>query len=164
MQERTLGQSQYVRTSESSRVGRALKSNSGSFWKKKKIDIERLWRVLCCIHASSGKEFIKPSAILANSSEVKKARKEVMGRLGLGFLGGLGGDEMVWEKELAPEVEPASAKRSRCCDALWLGDIRSPQTYPPCPQLQSSVHSHRHRDLSECHFLSFCGTQVLGIG
>lgn len=55
--------------------------------------------------ASSGKEFVKPSAIFANSSEVKKARKEAMGRLGLDFLDGLG-DEMDWEKELAPEVEP----------------------------------------------------------
>ncbi|KAF9792249.1 SNF2 chromatin remodeling protein [Thelephora terrestris] len=56
--------------------------------------------------ASSGKEFVKPTAILANSSEVKKARKEAMGRLGLDFLDGLGGDEMDWEKELAPEMEP----------------------------------------------------------
>lgn len=56
--------------------------------------------------ASSGKEFVKPSAILANPSEVKKARKEAMGRLGLDFLDGLGGDEMDWERELAPEVEP----------------------------------------------------------
>ena len=56
--------------------------------------------------ASSGKEFVKPSTILANPSEVKKARKEAMGRLGLDFLDGLGGDEMDWEKELAPEVEP----------------------------------------------------------
>lgn len=56
--------------------------------------------------ASSGKEFVKPSAILANSSEVKKARKEAMGRLGLDFLDGLGGDEMDWEKELTTEMEP----------------------------------------------------------
>jgi TATA-binding protein-associated factor len=56
--------------------------------------------------ASSGKEFVKPSAILANPAEVKKARKEAMGRLGLDFLDGLGGDEMDWEKELAPEAEP----------------------------------------------------------
>lgn len=55
--------------------------------------------------ASSGKEFVKPFAILANSTEVKKARKEAMGRLGLDFLDGLGGEEMDWEKELAPEVE-----------------------------------------------------------
>jgi TATA-binding protein-associated factor len=56
--------------------------------------------------ASSGKEFVKPSTILTNSSEVKKARKEAMGRLGLDFLDGFGGDEMDWEKELAPDVEP----------------------------------------------------------
>ena len=62
--------------------------------------------------ASSGKEFLKPSAILANSSEVKKARKEAMGRLGLDFLDGLGGDEMDWEKELASEVDPETEAES----------------------------------------------------
>ncbi|EMD34416.1 hypothetical protein CERSUDRAFT_117290 [Gelatoporia subvermispora B] len=59
--------------------------------------------------ASSGKEFIKPSGILANSSEVKKARKEAMGRLGLDFLDSFGGaDDMDIDKELAegdPDIE-----------------------------------------------------------
>lgn len=51
--------------------------------------------------ASSGKEFIKPTGILSSSSEVKKARKEAMGRLGLDFLDSVGGaDEMDIEKEL----------------------------------------------------------------
>lgn len=36
--------------------------------------------------ASSGKEFVRPTAILANSIEVKKARQEAMSRLGLDFL------------------------------------------------------------------------------
>jgi len=56
--------------------------------------------------ASSGKEFAKPSGILSNSAEVKKARKEAMGRLGLDFLDSVGGDEMDIEKELAADVEP----------------------------------------------------------
>ncbi|OCH89091.1 SNF2 chromatin remodeling protein [Obba rivulosa] len=52
--------------------------------------------------ASSGKEFTKPAGILANSSEVKKARKEAMGRLGLDFLESFGGaDDMDIDKELA---------------------------------------------------------------
>ncbi|KAI0806918.1 SNF2 chromatin remodeling protein [Fomes fomentarius] len=61
--------------------------------------------------ASSGKEFIKPTGILANSSEVKKARKEAMGRLGLDFLDSFGGaDDMDLDKELAaddpdPDIE-----------------------------------------------------------
>lgn len=56
--------------------------------------------------ASSGKEFTKPTGILANSSEVKKARKEAMGRLGLDFLESVGGaDDMDLDKELADEVE-----------------------------------------------------------
>ena len=54
--------------------------------------------------ASSGKEFIKPTGILANSSEVKKARKEAMGRLGLDFLDSVGGaDDMDLDKELAAD-------------------------------------------------------------
>lgn len=54
--------------------------------------------------ASSGKEFIKPAGILSSSAEVKKARKEAMGRLGLEFLDNVA-DEMDLEKELADEVE-----------------------------------------------------------
>ncbi len=54
--------------------------------------------------ASSGKEFIKPTGILANSNEVKKARREAMGRLGLDFLESVGGaDDMDLDKELAAE-------------------------------------------------------------
>ena len=36
--------------------------------------------------ASSGKEFQKPTGILSSSTEVKKAPREAMGRLGLDFL------------------------------------------------------------------------------
>ncbi|KAH9948095.1 SNF2 chromatin remodeling protein [Amylocystis lapponica] len=54
--------------------------------------------------ASSGKEFIKPSGILASSSEVKKARREAMGRLGLDFLESVGAtDDMDIDKELAAD-------------------------------------------------------------
>ncbi|KAJ7581379.1 SNF2 superfamily chromatin remodeling protein [Mycena floridula] len=52
--------------------------------------------------ASSGKEFIKPAGILSSSAEVKKARKEAMGRLGLDFLDNVA-DEIDLEKELADE-------------------------------------------------------------
>ncbi|KAL4253953.1 TATA-binding protein-associated factor Mot1 [Abortiporus biennis] len=56
--------------------------------------------------ASSGKEFIKPTGILANSSEVKKARKEAMGRLGLDFLDSIGETEdMDIDKELAADQD-----------------------------------------------------------
>ena len=50
--------------------------------------------------ASSGKEFTKPAGILSSAAEVKKARKEAMGRLGLDFLDNVG-DEMDLEKEFA---------------------------------------------------------------
>jgi len=54
--------------------------------------------------ASSGKEFTKPAGILANSAEVKRARKEAMGRLGLDFLDSVGAaDDMDIDKELAIE-------------------------------------------------------------
>lgn len=54
--------------------------------------------------ASSGKEFTKPTRILASSMEVKKARKEAMGRLGLDFLESVGGaDDIDIEKELIDE-------------------------------------------------------------
>lgn len=54
--------------------------------------------------ASSGTEFSKPTGILSSSTEVKKARKEAMGRLGLDFLDSVGGaDEMDLEKELAAD-------------------------------------------------------------
>lgn len=57
--------------------------------------------------ASSGKEFTKPTGILANSTEVKRARKEAMGRLGLDFLDSVGAaDDMDIDKELAIEPEP----------------------------------------------------------
>ncbi|GBE82676.1 Probable helicase [Sparassis crispa] len=56
--------------------------------------------------ASSGKEFTKPSGILSSSLEVKKARKEAMGRLGLDFLDSVGGaDDMDIEKELAEDID-----------------------------------------------------------
>lgn len=50
--------------------------------------------------ASSGKEFVKPAGILSSATEVKKARKEAMGRLGLDFLDNVA-DEMDLEKEFA---------------------------------------------------------------
>ncbi|OBZ75174.1 hypothetical protein A0H81_04814 [Grifola frondosa] len=54
--------------------------------------------------ASSGKEFTKPTGILANSTEVKKARQEAMGRLGLDFLDSFGdADDMDLDKELVVE-------------------------------------------------------------
>lgn len=56
--------------------------------------------------ASSGKEFTKPTGILANSAEVKRARKEAMGRLGLDFLDSVGAaDDMDIDKELAIEAD-----------------------------------------------------------
>ncbi|KAI0078954.1 SNF2 chromatin remodeling protein [Panus rudis PR-1116 ss-1] len=56
--------------------------------------------------ASTGKEFTKPSRILASSNEVKKARREAMGRLGLDFLESVGGTEdMDIDKELAAGEE-----------------------------------------------------------
>jgi len=54
--------------------------------------------------SSSGKEFIKPTGILSTVPEVKKARKEAMNRLGLGFLD-TDDDDMDLEKEFAAEMD-----------------------------------------------------------
>lgn len=54
--------------------------------------------------ASSGKEFIRPAGILSSSAEVKKARKEAMGRLGLEFLDNLA-DEIDLDKELIADED-----------------------------------------------------------
>ena len=56
--------------------------------------------------ASSGKEFTKPAGIFQNSAEVRKARKEAMGRLGLDFLDVAEDDDMDIDKELAAADEP----------------------------------------------------------
>jgi len=61
--------------------------------------------------ASSGKEFIKPIGILATTAEVKKARKEAMGRLGLDFLDDVA-DDMELEKELAADMDIDSTEVS----------------------------------------------------
>ena len=62
--------------------------------------------------SSSGKEFLKPQGILSDSNEVKKARKEAMGRLGLDFLDDVA-DEMDLDKELANadamDTDPSAA-------------------------------------------------------
>ncbi|TFK76566.1 SNF2 superfamily chromatin remodeling protein [Pluteus cervinus] len=54
--------------------------------------------------ASSGKEFQRPTGILPNSAEVKKARKEAMGRLGLEFLDDVA-DDMDLDKELSGDAD-----------------------------------------------------------
>ena len=74
--------------------------------------------------ASSGKEFVKPAGILSSAAEVKKARKEAMGRLGLDFLDNVG-DEMDLEKEFAEaeadgdiEMEDVSVKREASAEPI----------------------------------------------
>ncbi|KXN85489.1 putative helicase mot1 [Leucoagaricus sp. SymC.cos] len=59
--------------------------------------------------ASLGKEFVKPTGILATTAEVKKARKEAMGRLGLEFLDDVA-DDMELDKELAADMEIDSSE------------------------------------------------------
>ncbi|KAI0320174.1 SNF2 superfamily chromatin remodeling protein [Amylostereum chailletii] len=70
------------------------------------LSVEELMHKGTLLLASSGKEFIKPTGILSSSTEVKKARKEAMGRLGLDFLDFGGDDDMDLDKELAADVEP----------------------------------------------------------
>ncbi|KAG0705295.1 hypothetical protein DFH29DRAFT_1031866 [Suillus ampliporus] len=70
------------------------------------FSVQELMQKGVLLLASSGKEFSKPTGILANAAEVKRARKEAMGRLGLDFLESVGAaDDMDLDKELAVEGE-----------------------------------------------------------
>lgn len=100
--------------------------------------------------ASSGKEFVKPTGILASSSEVKKARKEAMGRLGLDFLDGFGDDDMDIEKELAAdepdpdvEMEDIMPKKEEEVSSVSLVDIASSATVKkePSPPARSATNT-----------------------
>ncbi|KAK0458447.1 SNF2 superfamily chromatin remodeling protein [Desarmillaria tabescens] len=59
--------------------------------------------------ASSGKEFQRPTGILSSAAEVKKARKEAMGRLGLEFLDNELTSEIDHEGDVEMEVPPMAA-------------------------------------------------------
>ncbi|TFK42701.1 SNF2 superfamily chromatin remodeling protein [Crucibulum laeve] len=67
--------------------------------------------------ASSGKEFVKPAGILSSSAEVKKARKEAMGRLGLEFLDEVA-DDMDLDKELAADMDTETDEIVAASEAL----------------------------------------------
>lgn len=70
------------------------------------FSVQELMQKGVLLLASSGKEFSKPTGILANATEVKRARKEAMGRLGLDFLESVGAaDDMDLDKELEGDTE-----------------------------------------------------------
>ena len=78
-----------------------------------KFSVEELANQGVLLLASSGKEFVKPTGIFSSAQEVKKARKEAMDRLGLGFLDGVD-DDMDLDKEFGEmdvdaEVPPPDA-------------------------------------------------------
>ncbi|KAL0580433.1 TATA-binding protein-associated factor mot1 [Marasmius crinis-equi] len=77
--------------------------------------------------ASSGKEFIKP-AVLTSPAEVKKARKEAMGRLGLEFLDDVA-EEMDLDRELGAEVEGTNGD----IEMETVKSEGSPSPTDPCP-------------------------------
>ncbi|KAG9318204.1 hypothetical protein JVU11DRAFT_284 [Chiua virens] len=77
------------------------------------FSVQELMQKGVLLLASSGKEFTKPTGILANSAEVKRARKEAMGRLGLDFLDSFGGaDDMDIDKELATDADADAASEN----------------------------------------------------
>jgi len=80
--------------------------------------------------ASSGKEFVKPAGILSSTQEVKKARKDAMSRLGLGFLDTVE-DDMDLDKEFAADmnVDPAE----NVTTPLNPPDIVEPSPMDVCP-------------------------------
>jgi len=80
--------------------------------------------------ASSGKEFAKPTGILPTSQEVKKARKEAMARLGLGFLDSVD-DDMELEKEFAAEMDVDIPEDSAAAGSL--AESMMPASMDVCP-------------------------------
>lgn len=124
--------------------------------------------------ASSGKEFTKPTGILGSSSEVKKARKEAMGRLGLDFLESVGAnDDMDIEKELAADedgdvdmengangtngtngnhregslpISPTEPVKSEARDSPMPAPSKSPTPAPTTPVPDDSTLSARERN------------------
>ncbi|RDB21258.1 putative helicase mot1 [Hypsizygus marmoreus] len=85
--------------------------------------------------ASSGKEFSKPAGILSSTAEVKKARKEAMGRLGLDFLDT---DDMDLDKEFAAdtvaediEMEEATVKSEAMTEATPPAESCKMEALPP---------------------------------
>lgn len=84
--------------------------------------------------ASSGKEFVKPAGILSSSQEVKKARKEAMDRLGLGFLEGVEEDDMDLDKEFAAEMEVDISANSSGHGVEAEASVSSPMDLCPPPQ------------------------------
>lgn len=88
--------------------------------------------------ASSGKEFLKPTGILPTVQEVKKARKEAMNRLGLGFLDTVD-DDMELEKEFAAEmdVDPPEDTESSAQTAMDVYQLATTVTRAPSPSTRS---------------------------
>ncbi|KZT44191.1 hypothetical protein SISSUDRAFT_1068609 [Sistotremastrum suecicum HHB10207 ss-3] len=105
------------------------------------FDLPHLIHATPTLVASSGQEFTKPTS-LNSSNDVRRARKEAMGRLGLDFLDGVGGDDggMDWEKELADQT-PGS-------DTMFTPD-------PPEPVKMEVEH-----DVLENHHNSQNGSKV----
>ncbi|KAF9068722.1 SNF2 superfamily chromatin remodeling protein [Rhodocollybia butyracea] len=102
--------------------------------------------------ASSGKEFVRP-AVLSSPAEVKKARKEAMGRLGLEFLDDVA-EEMDLDKELGADLEgngdvdmdvkqeeptPSGSPMDVCPPAIKKEDIPSRSATPAEPSPTSTT-------------------------
>lgn len=97
------------------------------------FSIEELMQKGTLLLSSSGKEYIRPAGLFADSAEVKKAKKEAMKRLGLDFLETVGDDDMDIEKELAVGAEDAEMDTK---DALEDGrgiDAKPPGVFSPIP-------------------------------
>ncbi|KAK0183900.1 SNF2 superfamily chromatin remodeling protein [Armillaria mellea] len=112
--------------------------------------------------ASSGKEFQRPTGILSSAAEVKKARKEAMGRLGLEFLDNVA-DEIDLDKELTAEMDhdgdaemdaPPMTASDLLSPTVSSIDVAAPspnaRIHPPrlaaCPDVKMITLSSRERN------------------
>lgn len=106
--------------------------------------------------ASSGKEFTKPAGIFQNSAEVRKARKEAMGRLGLDFLDVAEDDDMDLDKELAAademdldaEIKPETPKEEIGSSLGQETPVEVAKAGQPVERLRSSTPVPSEDDLA----------------
>ena len=104
------------------------------------LSVKELMQKGSLLLASSGKEFTKPPGILANSSEVSKARKEAIRRLGLEFLDTEDINFVKLENEVDTDVqmEDATEAASSAVSPISPTNDMGPKLKEPSPPPRST--------------------------
>ncbi|KAF8334134.1 uncharacterized protein EI90DRAFT_3051180 [Cantharellus anzutake] len=103
------------------------------------FSVEQLLKTGTLLLSSSGTEFSEPVP-LGTPSEVARARKEAMNRIGLGFMDGVDDDDLGLEKELVQESETRSqsqmdidVKQERSSSLVAMSDSEDVRMSSPRP-------------------------------